>query len=105
MVADPSVPNEHLWSQKYKLNPKMLPTFISLCVCNERVCLVADPDDTNEGVHSGCSELAKKILVIGKSINFIRQCCANSEVKKPPTQKSTLVSFVQPVLTDTVLSQ
>lgn len=26
-------------------------------------------------------DLAKKILVIGKSINFIRQCCGNTDVR------------------------
>uniref|UniRef100_K3WEA1 Uncharacterized protein n=1 Tax=Globisporangium ultimum (strain ATCC 200006 / CBS 805.95 / DAOM BR144) TaxID=431595 RepID=K3WEA1_GLOUD len=54
VVADPNVPDDQLWARKYKLNVKMLPTFIS-------------------------TDLATKILVIGKSINFIRQCCGNTD--------------------------
>jgi len=51
--ADLSVPDERLWFDKYKLTSTMIPGFI--------------------GKH-----LARKILQIGKSINFIRYCCAGS---------------------------
>ncbi|TMW63630.1 hypothetical protein Poli38472_002571 [Pythium oligandrum] len=54
VVANQKVPDDLLWSQKYQLHLDMLPAFISM-------------------------DLAKKILVIGKSINFIRQCCGNSD--------------------------
>ncbi|KAI9923317.1 hypothetical protein PsorP6_002031 [Peronosclerospora sorghi] len=54
VVADSSVSDDQFWAKKYTLNLKMLPAFISI-------------------------ELAKKILIIGKSINFIRQCCGNAD--------------------------
>ncbi|CAH0492198.1 unnamed protein product [Peronospora farinosa] len=54
VVADPTVSDDQFWAKKYTVNSKMLPTFISI-------------------------ELAKRILVIGKSINFIRQCCGNAD--------------------------
>ncbi|DBA01156.1 TPA: hypothetical protein N0F65_002291, partial [Lagenidium giganteum] len=53
VVSDPNVPDDQLWARKYRLNKDMLPTFISI-------------------------ELANKILIIGKSINFIRQCCGST---------------------------
>lgn len=52
--ADPSISNEHLWIQKYSINYAMLPTFIS-------------------------KDLAQRIFIIGKSINFIRHCCNDTE--------------------------
>ncbi|CAH0479678.1 unnamed protein product [Peronospora belbahrii] len=54
VVADPTVSDDQFWAQKYTLNLKMVPAFMSI-------------------------DLAKKILVIGKSINFIRQCCGNAD--------------------------
>jgi len=47
---DPNVPDEKLWSHKYRLNYVMIPTFLS-------------------------NALAQKILLTGKAINFIRKCC------------------------------
>jgi gamma-tubulin complex component 3 len=47
------VPLEVLWREKYVLRTAMLPSFIS-------------------------QELAKKILLIGKSINFSRHCCGDT---------------------------
>ncbi|CCI48015.1 unnamed protein product [Albugo candida] len=52
--AEENHPDDQLWVHQYKLRLDMLPTFISL-------------------------DLAKKILIIGKSINFIRKCCGNTE--------------------------
>ncbi|GLD97625.1 hypothetical protein PINS_up006315 [Pythium insidiosum] len=54
VTANPRVADDRLWTHKYQLNTEMLPSFIS-------------------------TELANRILVIGKSINFIRQCCGHSE--------------------------
>eukprot|EP00435_Cladocopium_sp_Y103_P059867 s520_g21.t1 len=50
VVADASVPLEDLWNRMYSLELEMVPSFISL-------------------------ELARKILLTGKSVNFIRLCC------------------------------
>nr|CCA14880.1 gammatubulin complex component putative [Albugo laibachii Nc14] len=52
--SDKNLPDDQLWAHQYKLQLDMLPTFISL-------------------------DLANQILIIGKSINFIRQCCGNTE--------------------------
>ena len=54
VVADPTVPDAMLWHSKYHLNHAMLPTFIG-------------------------EELGQRILLIGKSINFIRHCCGDKE--------------------------
>mmetsp|Transcript_67 Transcript_67/g.225 ORF Transcript_67/g.225 Transcript_67/m.225 type:complete len:905 (+) Transcript_67:342-3056(+) len=51
--ADLSVPDDRLWFDKYKMNATMIPGFIG-------------------------RSLARKILLIGKSINFIRFCCRGS---------------------------
>eukprot|EP00434_Breviolum_minutum_P037040 symbB.v1.2.032831.t1/scaffold3926.1/size48177/2 len=53
VVADASVPLEDLWNRMYSLELEMVPSFISL-------------------------ELARKILLTGKSVNFIRLCCSRS---------------------------
>ncbi|XP_002741319.2 gamma-tubulin complex component 3 homolog, partial [Saccoglossus kowalevskii] len=50
VAADPQVKKDRLWHDKYSLRKSMLPTFITL-------------------------EQARKILLIGKSINFTRQVC------------------------------
>eukprot|EP00913_Durusdinium_trenchii_P003217 g2975.t1 len=50
VIADASVPLEDLWNRAYSLELEMVPSFISL-------------------------ELARKILLTGKSVNFIRLCC------------------------------
>mmetsp|Transcript_18048 Transcript_18048/g.30731 ORF Transcript_18048/g.30731 Transcript_18048/m.30731 type:complete len:880 (+) Transcript_18048:153-2792(+) len=54
--VDLSVPIERMWFDKYKLNDSMIPGFLS-------------------------RELAEKILLIGKSINFIRYCYDDRNVK------------------------
>ena len=54
VVADPTVPDALLWQNKYHVSEAMLPTFIG-------------------------KELGQRILLIGKSINFIRQCCGDKE--------------------------
>eukprot|EP00026_Physarum_polycephalum_P001520 Phypoly_transcript_01522.p1 GENE.Phypoly_transcript_01522~~Phypoly_transcript_01522.p1 ORF type:complete len:898 (+),score=123.02 Phypoly_transcript_01522:59-2752(+) len=53
VASDPSVPLERVWYAKYTLRKEMIPSFIPL-------------------------PLANKILLIGKSINFIRQCCKDT---------------------------
>lgn len=50
IACDESSKIEKLWKSKYSIRQKMLPSFIS-------------------------KELAQKILIIGKSINFLRQSC------------------------------
>ncbi|KAK2147394.1 hypothetical protein LSH36_555g02025 [Paralvinella palmiformis] len=50
VASDPTVKNERLWHEKYTLRKSMIPSFISL-------------------------EQAKKILLTGKSVNFLRQVC------------------------------
>ncbi len=47
---DPMVSDDKLWVEKYKINYVMIPSFLS-------------------------NELAKKILLTGKAVNFIRRCC------------------------------
>ncbi|KAJ6231339.1 hypothetical protein M0813_06068 [Anaeramoeba flamelloides] len=54
VVSDPNVPKEHLWQKKYQLKKEMIPKFIEM-------------------------KLANKILRIGKSINFIQECCRVQE--------------------------
>lgn len=50
VCADASVPLEHLWTSMYYLEVEMVPRFVTM-------------------------ELARKILLTGKSVNFIRLCC------------------------------
>merc|ERR1719453_824795 len=54
IAAEYSVPEEDMWRSKYHIEPSLLPSFIQ-------------------------DDLAKQILLIGKSINFIRQSCNDSE--------------------------
>ena len=50
VAVEQAVPAARLWSDRYRLRRSMLPAFIS-------------------------PQLAQQILVIGKSVNFIRECC------------------------------
>lgn len=50
VAADPTVRNDRLWHDKYSLRKSMIPTFIS-------------------------TDQAKRILLTGKSINYLRQVC------------------------------
>ncbi|KAL7692532.1 putative gamma-tubulin complex component protein [Plasmopara halstedii] len=68
VVADPAVSEDQFWAKKYTLNLKMLPAFISI-------------------------ELAKKILVIGKSINFIRQCCGHADWVMDASHESSVMGL------------
>ena len=52
--TDPNVPDERLWTQKYSLNPIMIPSFLT-------------------------NDLAQKILQTGKAVNFIRRCCGEQD--------------------------
>jgi len=54
VVADYSIPEEDMWQSKFHIDQQLLPLFIG-------------------------DDLAKQILLIGKSINFIRQSCNDSE--------------------------
>ncbi|XP_071839053.1 gamma-tubulin complex component 3 homolog isoform X2 [Apostichopus japonicus] len=53
VAADPSVKEEKLWHKKYTLRKSMLPSFISM-------------------------DQARQILLIGKSINFLKQVCKDN---------------------------
>ena len=55
---------DYVWHKYYSLNPNMLPPFISL-------------------------QLAKKILVVGKSINFLKACSKYSERLNGATNTTT----------------
>nr|XP_054771270.1 gamma-tubulin complex component 3 homolog [Lytechinus pictus]XP_054771271.1 gamma-tubulin complex component 3 homolog [Lytechinus pictus] len=55
--ADPSVKDEKLWHDKYSLRKSMIPSFITM-------------------------EQARKILSIGKAINFLRQVCKDHTLIK-----------------------
>lgn len=50
VCADASVPLDDLWNRMYSLEIEMVPSFLTL-------------------------DLARKILLTGKSVNFIRSCC------------------------------
>lgn len=54
VCADASVPLEDLWTSMYSLEVEMVPRFLTL-------------------------ELARKILLTGKSVNFIRLCCPGQD--------------------------
>ena len=51
---DPLVPDDRLWTERYKLNYIMIPSFLS-------------------------NALAQKILLTGKAVNFIRKCCQEQD--------------------------
>eukprot|EP00057_Strongylocentrotus_purpuratus_P005521 XP_003731157.2 PREDICTED: LOW QUALITY PROTEIN: gamma-tubulin complex component 3 [Strongylocentrotus purpuratus] len=57
VAADPTVKEEKLWHDKYSLRKSMIPSFISM-------------------------EQARKILSIGKAINFLRQVCKDHTLIK-----------------------
>ncbi len=46
---DPNVSNDLIWTQKYDLKPSMIPSFLT-------------------------NDLARKILLTGKAVNFIKKC-------------------------------
>uniref|UniRef100_A0A7S1KPF2 Spindle pole body component n=1 Tax=Percolomonas cosmopolitus TaxID=63605 RepID=A0A7S1KPF2_9EUKA len=54
IIQERDVPNEQLWQRKYRLKRDMLPSFIS-------------------------APLGEKILRIGKSINFLKFCCNDTQ--------------------------
>ncbi|EQC39439.1 hypothetical protein SDRG_03641 [Saprolegnia diclina VS20] len=66
VAGDPTVQDDQLWSHKYHVEYTMLPHFIS-------------------------KDLAHTIFVIGKSLNFIRTCCGDTEwVLETELQNDTL---------------
>uniref|UniRef100_H2ZAA7 Uncharacterized protein n=1 Tax=Ciona savignyi TaxID=51511 RepID=H2ZAA7_CIOSA len=65
VAADLSVGNERLWYDKYRMRTSMIPSFIK-------------------------SEQAKKILLVGKSINFLRLVCRD---RSPINLKRSEESF------------
>ena len=61
MAVDLQVPVEHFWTSRYRLNREFIPSFVT-------------------------QNQAEKILLIGKSINFLREVCnqPDCELKAPP---------------------
>jgi gamma-tubulin complex component 3 len=66
---------DYVWHKYYTLNPSMLPPFLSLT-------------------------LAKKILVVGKSINFIKVCSKYSERLQAATVNGTVKNEVSEKVTE-----
>uniref|UniRef100_A0A8C7PFF4 Tubulin gamma complex component 3 n=1 Tax=Oncorhynchus mykiss TaxID=8022 RepID=A0A8C7PFF4_ONCMY len=66
VASDPTVKTDRLWHDKYSLRKSMIPTFITM-------------------------DQARKVLLIGKSINFLHQVCHDrtSPGKITPASKST----------------
>ncbi|XP_027012208.2 gamma-tubulin complex component 3 [Tachysurus fulvidraco] len=65
VASDPTVKTDRLWHDKYSLRKSMIPSFITM-------------------------DQARKVLLIGKSINFLHQVCHDrtSPGKSPPASKS-----------------
>ena len=61
VAVDLQIPVEHFWTSRYRLNREFIPSFVS-------------------------QNQAEKILLIGKSINFLREVCnqPDCEIKAPP---------------------
>jgi len=51
---NPLISDDKLWTEKYKLNYIMIPSFLT-------------------------NSLANKILLTGKAVNFIRRCCSEQD--------------------------
>lgn len=52
--VDTKIQDDKLWTHKYKLNYIMIPSFLT-------------------------NEVANKILLTGKAVNFIRRCCGEQD--------------------------
>jgi gamma-tubulin complex component 3 len=52
--TDPTIADDQLWYDKYTMNVEQIPTFLTY-------------------------DLAKKVYLTGKGVNFIRKCCAETE--------------------------
>uniref|UniRef100_A0A3Q3N9I1 Tubulin gamma complex component 3 n=1 Tax=Mastacembelus armatus TaxID=205130 RepID=A0A3Q3N9I1_9TELE len=65
VASDPNVKTDRLWHDKYSLRKSMIPSFITM-------------------------DQARKVLLIGKSINFLHQVCHDRtpQSKIPPASKS-----------------
>lgn len=70
VAADAEVSDDKLWTHKYSLREEMIPSFIT--------------SDQAEKVRRGASsegscarDACFQILVIGKTINFVRHCCGD----------------------------
>ncbi|XP_033096143.1 gamma-tubulin complex component 3 homolog [Anneissia japonica] len=64
VAADPTVKDDRLWHERYSLRKTMIPSFLN-------------------------ADQASKILLIGKSINFIRQVCQDHSPINGPTKQPT----------------
>lgn len=71
VAFDNTIPNDRLWHDKYNLRTEQIPTFIT-------------------------EQQARKILIIGKSINFLRVICNEQKqlksIKNPPSSNIIPVS-------------
>jgi hypothetical protein len=83
--------DERFWKHKYTLRPAMLPRCVRVCV-RARVCVCVLQRTTSFSsappllllllpfiIRFIPRDLAHKILVIGKSIDFMRRCCQDRE--------------------------
>ncbi|XP_037618322.1 gamma-tubulin complex component 3 [Sebastes umbrosus] len=64
VASDPNVKTDRLWHDKYSLRKSMIPTFMTM-------------------------DQARKVLLIGKSINFLHQVCHDRTPPAKITQSST----------------
>jgi len=71
VCADSSVPLQDLWTRMYSLEIEMVPCFMTL-------------------------ELARKVLLTGKSVNFIRLCCPGQEWLPETYCKGPVVASASP---------
>jgi hypothetical protein len=63
VAADAAVPAQRLWTQRYSLRKGMVPPFVT-------------------------TQLANTVLNVGKSINFIRECCADVRLDEAFVQRT-----------------
>uniref|UniRef100_A0A3P8UTE0 Tubulin gamma complex component 3 n=1 Tax=Cynoglossus semilaevis TaxID=244447 RepID=A0A3P8UTE0_CYNSE len=78
VASDPNVKTDRLWHDKYSLRKSMIPSFITM-------------------------DQARKVLLIGKSINFLHQVCHNRTppVKiKPPSNSADTPKEAAELLSD-----
>ncbi|XP_060553963.1 gamma-tubulin complex component 3 homolog [Ruditapes philippinarum] len=70
VAADPTVKNDKLWHDKYSLRKSMIPTFIT-------------------------TDQARRILLTGKSINYLRQVCQDRSPTKSPESGALILDMSQ----------
>ncbi|XP_041358285.1 gamma-tubulin complex component 3 homolog [Gigantopelta aegis] len=76
VASDPTIKNDRLWNDKYSLRKSMIPTFITI-------------------------DQAQRILLTGKSINFLRQVCQD----RTPTKGREVAMTFDVSQAETMLTQ